>query len=239
MSTFWKMGICVRLHVLLGLGLVTASSNAGEMGEYFVDIYGGYAATQGDTIHGEYQNVSIFGSSAPVGFKSSYGRAESSIYGGRFGLWLEPVPWLGFALDGSYFDVEPTDDNLDINVFSLSPLVMARYPLMVSEDHPNGRLQPYLAAGLALAWVDTSFTYDDGPDQTEFSDVADGIGPDLRLGNTIMLSRKIGMFVEYRYTYLRVKSNKEDDWVFLGGQITGMKTTLSTQYVLGGITFRF
>jgi len=221
---------------------MTASSNAGAQGEYFVDIvdiYGGIAATEGDSIDGEYQNVSIFGSSAPVQFSSSYGRGEGSVYGARFGLWLGSAPWLGFSLDGSYFEVEPASENLDMDCFVLSPLIMARYPLMVSEAFPHGRFQPYLAVGPAFAWIDTSLTYNDGGGETEFSDIASGIGPDIRIGNTVMITGSLGVFVEYRYTYLDVKSNKEDDWVFLGGQITGMETSLSTQYVLGGLTIRF
>lgn len=224
---------------LLALCWMTAFTHAAERREYFFDIYGGNAGTQGDTIRGEYQYVSIFGNSSREHFRARYGNDESPVYGARFGRWMDAVPWLGFALDGSYFIINDADIDLDMDVFVLTPLVMARYPIIVSDDFPDGRLQPYLAAGTATAWVDTSLTYDDGSEQTSFSDFAEGIGPDLRIGSTVMFSKNLGVFIEYRYTYIKVESNMNDDWVFLGGQITGMETTLSTQYITGGISIRF
>jgi len=229
----------IWLATLAALCWITSSSNAGVQGEYFVDIYGGHAVTGGDTIKGEYQYVSIFGSTSRERFSSRYDGDDSFIYGARFGLWPDSSAWFGFALDGSYFSVEPSDDDLDLNVFVLSPLLMARYPLVVSDDFPHGRWQPYLAVGPALALVDTSFTFDDGTEKADFSDIAGGIGPDFRMGSTAMVSRKLGVFIEYRYTYIRVDSDINDDQAFLGGQITGMKTTLSTHYMVGGISIRF
>jgi hypothetical protein len=75
--------------------------------------------------------------------------------GGRFGYWLCPVPWLGFALDTSYyqFDVTPKHaqnlilQDAKIQVIPITPMVMARVPLLESSEFPTGRLQPYIGAG--------------------------------------------------------------------------------------------
>lgn len=238
MNTDSPKGVLIVFTIFALCGMMP-SSNAGELGERFVDIYGGYSTTQGDIIEGEYQYVSILGSSSRESFRSHYGEDDGSVYGARLGWWMDTVPWLGLALDGSYFTVKPDDVDLDMNVFVLTPMLMARYPFMISDDYPHGRLQPYLALGPAFAWVDTSFTFYDGSSTTDFDDFASGIGPDFRVGSTFMLFRQWGVFVEYRYTHIKVKSDIGDDWVFLGGQITGMETTLSTQYIQGGITFRF
>ena len=74
--------------------------------------------------------------------------------GGRGGYWLDALPWLGFALDASYFEarqsVDPIDNRiLELRSIPISGLVMVRYSLLVSSDFPHGQFYPYAAIGPA------------------------------------------------------------------------------------------
>jgi hypothetical protein len=71
---------------------------------------------------------------------------------------------------------------------AFSPQLMLRWPLLVSEDAPKGRLQPYLGGGPAWA-----FTWDsDEPGLV--------LGGLVRGGIAVQVFRYLALFTEYRYS---------------------------------------
>ena len=84
--------------------------------------------------------------------------------GGRLGFFLTGIgiPWLGLAVDVSYFAPEATatSGKATLEVLPISALVMLRLPLFTDTDIPTGRLQPYIAGGpsvfVSRVEVDTS-----------------------------------------------------------------------------------
>ena len=69
--------------------------------------------------------------------------------GGRTGYWIDPFPWVGFALDLHAYGANQDESGPSVNlsVVPISALLMLRYPLLESTDFPQGRLQPYAGAG--------------------------------------------------------------------------------------------
>jgi hypothetical protein len=185
--------------------------------EGFIDFYVGTAMTRDS-------DVTV---RAP-GF-SGAGRADwdtSITSGARFGRWLESLPWLGIAVDGSFF--RPDDD---LTVFAVSPLVLLRLPLLKDERFPYGRLQPYIGAGPGLF---ISRADGDIPRFNNVSDVSVNAGADVRGGLTFLIAKNFGLFAEYRFTHVRPGFSFD----IQGGDVKA-KTTFDTHHVLGGVTFRF
>jgi hypothetical protein len=125
--------------------------------------------------------------------------------GVRAGYWFEGLPWLGVALDVSYFnpkiDDRPGALTEDFTVIPISPLLMARMLLDKSPEFPKGRFQPYVAAGPSL--VVSRFDWHVSPPGkfTIMREWSADVGFDARLGLTWMLTRRLGLFAENRYTY--------------------------------------
>ena len=145
--------------------------------------------------------------------------------GARLGRWFTLLPWLGVALDGSFFTSEvdalftlTTVDEGEITTGTFSGLLLLRLPL--------GRLQPYVGIGPALfisnLEVDT------------FADTSVDIGLDVRAGLGWQFSRGLGIFGEYRFTH--VEQEFKDT---LRGVRTAVRTDLSPHHVLVGFSLRF
>ena len=202
--------------LMLGLGLVLIGARPASA-EWFVDVYGGVSMTSD-------ADVTIPGG----------GTAEDKVKfdtegmgGGRLGLWLEGVPWLGFAGDVSYF--APAGDGTAVEtrleVIPLSALVMFRLPLLENPQFPKGRLQPYLAVGPGFFMNSVKV---DGPGGEESTDWQFEVGVDARAGIVFMITPAIGTFVEGRYTWFSTNP---------GGQST--EFDIETIHVAGGLTFRW
>jgi len=199
--------------------------------EPFVDIYGGYARTSGGDVDAEITEVPFFGfvtresGTRPVSYDPSF------VVGARVGVFYD---FVGLALDASYFRAD--DDNIQNAVFTLSPLLMFRLQLLSSKDIPNGRLQPYV--GIGPAFFGISQDIDFRPDISEKLDVwSGGVGFDARAGLRWFFGSNAGLFAEYRIA--RAKFRHEDKSGFLSTTETKVKGTLTTQHILGGITFTF
>lgn len=102
------------------------------------------------------------------------------------GRWFESIPWLGLALDASYFGPQN-----DIQVIPVSALIMARLAFMKDQDFPDGRLRPYAGVGPGL--FVTLLDGDLGPFR-EVSDTTLDIGADARLGALFRVDEKIAVF---------------------------------------------
>jgi opacity protein-like surface antigen len=106
--------------------------------------------------------------------------------------------------------------------------LMVRWPLMADADNPHGRLQPYMALGLSVAYIE-------GKDTTNFFpnnqyDAGFFVGGQGGAGVAWQLQRNVALFGEYRFTHfspdLRFRSNT-------------LRTDLNTHDAVFGISLRY
>ena len=202
------------------LALILAGPARPAAAEWFLDLYGGGSFTQDVDVtirNGTTLDDRIEFDTALVG-------------GGRFGFWLTGlgIPWLGAAVDVSYFapDATATAGRASLEVLPISALLMLRLPLFTDADVPTGRLQPYIAGGpsvfVSRVEVDTSVFGD------RFSEEQAQLGLDLRAGLTFMLTRNFGVFGEGRYMLFTVDPGSR-----------GPEFDIETFQAIGGVTLRF
>lgn len=188
--------------------------------EWFLDLYGGGSFTQDVDI--------TIRNGTTLDDRIEFDTALTG--GGRVGVWFAGigVPWLGIALDASYFapDATATSGTASLEVVPISALVMLRLPLFADPAVPTGRLQPYVAGGpsvfLSRVKVDTALAGERlSEDQAE-------LGADLRAGLTFMLTANFGLFAEGRYMFFTVDPGSR-----------GPEFDIETFQALGGVTLRF
>jgi len=208
-----------RLRLVLVTALValavTVSAPALARAETFLELYGGGAfPLDSDT--------TISGPGFVLIGESSY--KESFVVGGRGGYYFEGgVPWLGLALDVSYFKADiDLPSGAENEVVPVSLLLMLRAPLVQSPAFPRGRLQPYVGIG-------PSFVYSKSKDGTA-SDTSFDLGFDFRMGLAWMLTKNVGLFGEYRFSYV------QPDYDLNGEQV---EPDFSVNHLAVGLTFRF
>lgn len=239
MGIVWRIGtVSVRGESILQRQLVVSSvfvvcmSVVAPMvsAEWFMNVYLGAAFTQD-----EEATLSTLGDSltTDVSFDTTV------TFGGRYGHYFERLPWLGLAFDASLFmpNAEATLNNMfssekvDLTVVPLSFLVFLRAPgILPTSEIPHGRLQPYLAMGPALFISDVEV--DLQPESG--SDTSLDIGLDAPGGLGWRFDRNIGIFVEYRFTYI----SPEFEDTIQGVKVTA-ETDLMTHAALVGLSFRF
>src|SRR5262249_53640450 len=136
------------LPVVITLLVVSATAARPASAEWFFDLYGGGAFTQDADI--------TFRGETTIDDKVKFDTVATG--GIRLGYWVDGlgIPWLGLALDGSYFAPKARDSVLDtrLEVVPISSLVMFRAPLFRSPAFPNGQVQPYVGAGPSLVIAD-------------------------------------------------------------------------------------
>jgi len=186
--------------------------------EGFIDFYVGAASTNNADVD---IKIPSFSGTERTDWETSV------TAGARFGFWSNAFPFLGLALDGSFF--QPSKD---LTVYPISLLLMARLPLLKSPDRPQGLLQPYIGAGPALFISDLNGRLADL--SAHVSDVSVDVGVDVRGGVTFMLFQNVGLFGEYRFTHVQPGFG-----VDVSGVDLNAKTKLDTHHFLGGLTFRF
>jgi hypothetical protein len=204
------------------LALILAGSPRPAAAEWFFDLYGGVAATQDADItirNGTTLNTKLKFDTEATG-------------GGRVGYWLTGagIPWLGFALDGSYYAPATSSGAVEarLEVVPISALAMLRIPLLADPAVPTGRVQPYVGGGASLV---VSRVKVDAPGIGErFSETVAELGADFRAGIAFMLTANFGVFVEGRYLFFTTKP---------GGESVGVDLDIETFQALAGLTLRF
>lgn len=202
------------LIVSIVLTLLTLASPASA--EWFADAFIGASLTSKDEI-----TFTTFG----VERKQDADFKSSAIFGLRVGKWLDGLPWLGVAVDGSYFRA-----SADVQVFPITGLVMLRYGFLKDEEFKEGRLQPYagIGGGLFISNLDGSIGFVEG------SDTSTDMGLDLRLGVAYRIESSWAAFLEYRFTHVSPTYTVEP----FGGR-TPADTALNTNHFLLGLSYRF
>jgi opacity protein-like surface antigen len=200
----------------LSIVLVLAALASPASAEWFADGYVGASLTSKDEITFTTFRVERH---QDVDYKSS------AIFGLRFGRWFDGLPWLGVAVDGSYFRASK-----DVQVFPITGLVMARYGLLKDEEFKEGRLQPYagIGGGLFISNLDGTIGFVEG------SDTSADMGLDVRLGIAYRVESNWAAFFEYRFTHVSPTYTIEP----FGGS-TPADTTLNTNHFLLGLSYRF
>ena len=150
---------------------------------------------------------------------------SSAVFGVRGGKWLDALPWLGVAVDVSYFK-----PSADIHVFPLTALALARYGFLPDEEFKEGRLNVYagLGGGLFISHVDGFIG------RLESSDTSVNFGLDTRLGVSYRIEPSWVLFAEYRFTHV---SPSFDSNAF--GLQTSVDATFNTSHILLGLSYRF
>jgi opacity protein-like surface antigen len=222
----------VRIHPFLLTCLLVVASvlSAGcpARAEVFLDFYGGYADFEETDVKAT-RKTFIGGGSTSATRTVEFD--NSPVAGFRYGYWFESAPWLALGLDISYFKAK--DGGVKAHVVPFTPMVLLRIPLLKSPSMPKGRLQPYIAAGPAVAVADVSVDFQ--PDiPVEVDGLAGAVGPDLRAGIAVMLHKNVGLFGEFRYTKLDVELDSEE--FFLEDQA---EFDIETWQALFGLTFRY
>ena len=201
-------------------------------GEWLADLYLGAAITDGSEV-----KVESHFPRESASERTSYD--PSFTFGGRLGYWLDLFHYLGFAGDLSYFQAD--SEKVDFSIVPFSILLMFRWPLLTSEDHPHGKIQPYLGGGPSFIYYDMSVDFRPAVSE-KVSDWGFENGWDLRAGLLWQFHRNFGLYGEYRYTHYKINYRDEtEEWILGFEPRTRLKveTTLDTHHFLTGIAFRF
>ena len=202
----------------------------------FVDLYGGAALPEQEIVtHHQIQPVE-------GALSRSLDFWTGHELGARIGYWFKTYPWLGVVTDVSYFKRQTTGAN--ITVGPLSALLLFRWPMLVSEEFPNGRLYPYVGGGPSLVIGKSSI--DMHPlAKTQDANITD-LGADARAGVVWKFHKYVGLFSEYRFTYVSYTTadlvcppSPQDCGFVQEKRMTLRKTDteLMTHHVLVGIRF--
>jgi opacity protein-like surface antigen len=211
----------------------------GVSAEGFVDFRLGGAVTQntdGTSKIGPVGGFPQMVSSGTIEFEAGVS------VGIRGGYWVDPVPWLGFAFDFSYFDTdEDAPEPVKLSAFPISGLLMLRYPLLKDSNYPRGRLQPYAGVG-AGAFVTTAKINLDSVGLEDFSDTTVAPGLDVRGGVNFHFTRSnwagrsLAIFLEYRFTRFEPSDFKDD---FGGTPVELESDQWNTHHTVAGVGWYF
>lgn len=227
----------IRLAVLAAALCLPMTAPVPAAAEWFADVYVGMSSTSDADLK--------LDPGVPLRLKDvDFDR--SMTYGGRFGTYLNSLPWLGFALDGLIYDASFDKQApllkggggrvqlapMDISVTAISLDLMLRLPLLATTEIPGGRLTPYVLAGpglfVARAADHGNFIrrHQDDVDVTLGYNVGGGVG--------WQFTKTLGVFGEYRYTHAK----PEFDFVNFSNKAT-VETDLNTHHFLVGLSVRF
>lgn len=218
------------------MAYIFVSASVPVFAEGFLDLYAGGSFTDTATVTIS-SNVAV--TSGDASFKSD------ATYGIRGGYWLKTLPWLGIA--GDISSLHASGKNMKFDIIPITPMAMFRLPLLIDEEIPQGRFQPYFGIGPSISL----YTYahaDLGPPTGDISGTSSGgkaVGFQLPAGVAIQLSRRVALFSEYRYAFCKVDVDQNYITQIFGSiwnsnnVARNVKTDLSIHNVLLGISFRF
>jgi opacity protein-like surface antigen len=200
--------------VLAAVAWLLVLANARADAEISLDAYGGYSITGNQSI--DVKNGQSF-TLNDVDVDNSW------VVGGRIGYWFRSLPFLGLALDGSYF--RPDFSVLDLKVGDVAPLLMLQIPIPV--------IKPYLLAGPAVFITEAKDTRGvfgrPGEKDTDYP-----IGVKAGGGIRLSLLPFLGIFAEYQFTHF------SPEYQFEGlGARRKVETDVNTHHIVGGVSLRF
>ena len=199
---------CISISLLM---LIPGAASA----ERFADLFVGLSYTQDEDLKFSSANQN---EEVSMSFRASF------TIGYRMGYWFDRLPNLGLALDATYTNIE--SDELDdyIDVVSITPLLMARLPLMRSQKYPMGEWAPFFAVGPGLFISKISAV--DGA----YADRHEDLGIDLRTGVKKMMAINWALNLEYRFFYVAPEYEDYD---------VDAEIDLYTHSLMVGMTYNF
>lgn len=214
------------------LGVASASA------EFFADVFGDRVSAQS----GEFHAIEDRDASVPAGVLTAQGDLDGSNGAGigiRGGYWLnDRFRWLGTALDFNYFKVDAEDSDAEVSFSAFSLMLLCRYPLLISENHPDGQIYPYAGIGISRADVRIST-----PSNLVSGDVQSDVGGVFCAGMKWMAMSHFGFFVEYRIVSIsfddRESSNNADIFGNPHPRVFEAEGDVEAHQFLGGIAFHF
>ncbi len=217
--------------------------------EWFADAYAGQSFTLKDdmSVHSP-SGLSIYQD-------TEFDRAF--IIGGRFGRYLDAVPFLGFGVDLSTFmpTIGPqqlhidgcvpsggcsggqggTTGRIDVDVITVSLDVLLRLPLLKSDKAPWGAIQPYITAGLPFSQTTvTPRTTAQFRNQDGDSDYT--VGYKVGGGIAFQVAPALMVFAEYRYMHSEVSVDLHDSATL---KQTPVHFNLNTHFAVLGLSARW
>jgi opacity protein-like surface antigen len=144
---------------------------------------------------------------------------------------------VGIAGDLSFFKAEGRDARFAI--VPISFLLMLRLPLLATTEIPKGRLQPYVGVGPSVFHQDASVDF--RPELGKKVETGSwGVGLDTRVGLAWQFHRRVALFTEYRLTHMPISTDNEGkDTLGTIPATERLDTTLNTDHLLAGVSFRF
>lgn len=151
---------------------------------------------------------------------------------GRFGMWFNE--WGGIELDGLFG--QSISDRLNKSVVSATPLLLLRIKSFKSPNLPHRHFQPYFGIGPGFFFTHQKVGLREAG-SSMVNTVNMTVGIDLRAGMRWQLSRKLGLFGEYRMTrYGTGGSDRGTARPFFDDKDPANQTT---NYLMGGLTLTF
>ncbi len=176
--------------------------------------------------------------------------ATGPAVGWGLGHWFGSFPYLGLGLDVHFFKFNSNKQSADIcfggacaqflegsqhyRATAIAFPVMGRFPLSVSKEYPNGRTQPYVLVGptiFAATYTDPGHHF--GPENRKANDTSAGVTAGA--GLSFMLTPKIDLFAEYRFTHFSPEFKVTDTF----GDPAKVKLNANTHRLLFGLSFHF
>ena len=175
--------------------------------------------------------------------------------GGRGGYWLDKakMDWLGFGLDVFFFHLKTppgqqvgvtgsggsttvSDAHWSLPAWGIAfDVLRLRLPLLRDEQFTHGRVQPYIAAGPTLFITyagQNTFVQPAGQSSTDVS-----LGAKVDAGATVMVTKRIGAFAQYRFTHFTTELDYQNNTPALATET--FKTTYDSHHVIAGMSLRF
>ena len=207
--------------------LILAVPSGASAAEWFLDLYGGIGRTHGTQIEAiDFSIVPTQGGTVDADF------GNSSTLGIRTGFWIGEVDALGFA--GDVGTIHAEGDSTVIDVVVASAFMLYRWRLLRTQVRPEGNVQPYIGGGVSWVYVDVDVEVG-----SPFGTVGDSsleTGWDLLGGVNWGITRRNGMFFEYRYSHIGL--DLEQTGFFSGNTIQRVKGDLDTSRLLIGWSIR-
>lgn len=240
----YRKTICV-LSFAMSMGLLVCPQDGSA--EWYGDAYAGavWTANTDLTVNSSlgttttYQNLNVH---------------NNWTAGGRGGYWLDnkKMDWLGFGLDVFFFHLKtPPGQQVGVTGTGGSTTVSAdwslpawgisfdvlrlRLPLLRDEQFVHGRVQPYVAAGPTLFITyagQNTFVQPGGQSSTDVS-----VGAKVDAGATVMITKRIGAFAQYRFTHFTTKLDYQNNTPALATET--FKTTYDSHHVIAGLSVHF
>lgn len=159
----------------------------------------------------------------------------SSVFGGRVGYWFESLRYVGLSLDVAHYrpDSVPSSlKRLDAYVTPVSFDLMLRWPLLMTDAVPQGRLQPYVTVGPAVALAEVKDTTNFIPPDQYKTDFP--VGVQAAIGLAWQFYQHVALFAEYRFSHFSPEFTLRSP-----SGPTKLQVDLDTRYAVAGISLRF